>query len=160
MPAYNPIANTEVDPESPITSSLMQRLRDNPLAIQEGDPTAPQIQTPAYADASVTLAKLASDVQGFIGTVGDIGAITLPGVVLNYARFVFAPNDTSETIVWQTPYVFGVHFCIAGVNRTAALNQDDGSTIIWVRQHDLTGVTLNRNATSEEGHGYVIAVGL
>ena len=160
MPAYNPIANSEVDPESPLTSSLMIRMRDNPLAIQEGDPTAPRIQTAAYADASVTLAKLASDVWGFTGTTGELGTLTLPGFTIKYGRFVFPANDTSETIIWDTPFVFGVHFCLAGINRTAAVNQDDGSTIVWVRNHDLTGATLNRNASSDEGHGFVFAVGL
>lgn len=33
MPTYSPILDSEVDAESPITQSLMERLRDNPLAI-------------------------------------------------------------------------------------------------------------------------------
>jgi hypothetical protein len=43
--AYIPILNSEIDPESPITESLMQRLRDNPIAIVNGDPGAP-VATP------------------------------------------------------------------------------------------------------------------
>ena len=41
MTAYIPILNSEIDPESPITESLMQRLRDNPIAIVEGSAGAP-----------------------------------------------------------------------------------------------------------------------
>ena len=39
----------------------MLALRDNVLAIQQGDASAPDIQTNAYADLSVTEAKLASN---------------------------------------------------------------------------------------------------
>jgi hypothetical protein len=45
MTAYLPILNSEIDPESPITESLMQRLRDNPIAIVEGSTGAP-VATP------------------------------------------------------------------------------------------------------------------
>ena len=45
MTTYTAIANTEVDGESPLTDTLMQRWRDNPLAIAEGDPTAPFMAT-------------------------------------------------------------------------------------------------------------------
>ena len=43
MTTYTTIADTEVDVDSPITQSLMERLRDNPLSIQERDNSAPQI---------------------------------------------------------------------------------------------------------------------
>ncbi len=43
MPAYSAIADSEIDPESPGTSTLFTKLRDNPLSIAEGDSTAPQI---------------------------------------------------------------------------------------------------------------------
>jgi len=43
MTAYSTIADSDIDPESPITTTLMNRLRDNPLAIAEGDATAPAL---------------------------------------------------------------------------------------------------------------------
>ncbi len=53
--AYVPIADAEIDPESPVTESLMQRLRDNPQAIIEGASGAPRatskIITPGGSDA-------------------------------------------------------------------------------------------------------------
>lgn len=49
MTAYNLIANSEIDPESPVTESLMQRLRDNPIAMAEGDPVAPRINPAAIS---------------------------------------------------------------------------------------------------------------
>lgn len=45
MTTYSPISDGEVDAESPVTDLLLQRFRDNPIAIAEGDPTAPKIQT-------------------------------------------------------------------------------------------------------------------
>lgn len=44
MTAYTPIANNQIDIDSPITTGLMTQLRDNPLAIQEGDVSAPRLK--------------------------------------------------------------------------------------------------------------------
>jgi len=43
MPTYQNIANSEIDADSPITASVLTRLRDNPEAVRAGDPTAPRI---------------------------------------------------------------------------------------------------------------------
>lgn len=43
MTTYTDITNGQVDVDSPITSSLMTALRNNPLAIAERDTTAPQM---------------------------------------------------------------------------------------------------------------------
>lgn len=43
MATYRAIAASEVDPDSPVTATLMQALADNPVAIAEGDPTAPRV---------------------------------------------------------------------------------------------------------------------
>lgn len=40
-PTYDPILDSEVDAESPLTESLMTRIRDNPDAVAQGDPTVP-----------------------------------------------------------------------------------------------------------------------
>lgn len=47
MTTYTAIPDTDIDPESPVTVGLMTLLRDNPLAIQEGDATAPKIANAA-----------------------------------------------------------------------------------------------------------------
>lgn len=41
VPSYTVIADSEIDPESPITSSLMFRLRDNVLSLLGVDPATP-----------------------------------------------------------------------------------------------------------------------
>ena len=43
MTDYTIISNTQVDPEAPVTSELMNSLRDNPLAIAEGSLDAPGV---------------------------------------------------------------------------------------------------------------------
>ena len=45
MATYTAITDTETGFEKPVTISLMRRLRDNPIAVQEGDATAPTIYT-------------------------------------------------------------------------------------------------------------------
>lgn len=47
MTSYTAILNGEIDPESPITTSLMTKLRDNPIAIAEGATGAPRTSTRA-----------------------------------------------------------------------------------------------------------------
>lgn len=50
MTTYTAIADADIDPESPGTTTLFNRLRDNPIAITEGSAGAPEIQPAALAD--------------------------------------------------------------------------------------------------------------
>lgn len=43
MADYIAISDTQLDPDAPVTSQLMYQLRDNPIAIAEGDDGAPRI---------------------------------------------------------------------------------------------------------------------
>ena len=47
MPTYTAINDTQIEPEAPVTSELMTLLRDNPIAVAEGDSTAPRVASPA-----------------------------------------------------------------------------------------------------------------
>ena len=47
MPDYRVIADSEVQPDAPVTSSLGFALRDNPAAIAEGAPGAPKVRSEA-----------------------------------------------------------------------------------------------------------------
>lgn len=69
MPWVN-ISNTAIDQDSPITVSLMTALRDNPIAIANGDSGAPRIQTAALNDLCVTNAKIADFTIGAYKTSG------------------------------------------------------------------------------------------
>lgn len=79
MTTYSAIANSEVDADSPVTATLMQRLRDNPLAIQEGDATAPDL---AWAAIQPALADMVHDELGaivFARVQTDTGTTYTPG---------------------------------------------------------------------------------
>jgi len=52
MTTYTAIPNGDIDPDSPITASLMALMRDNPIAITEGASGAPRI---AYAGLAATV---------------------------------------------------------------------------------------------------------
>lgn len=43
MTTYTTIPDADIDQDSPVTQPLMSALRDNPIAIGEGDPTSPGI---------------------------------------------------------------------------------------------------------------------
>lgn len=71
MTTYTAIANTEVDAESPVTEELVTRLRDNPLAIAEGDSSAPKVQGIAldnvYKGSVFTIGNAATNFTGLAG---------------------------------------------------------------------------------------------
>jgi len=58
MTAYNAIPDSDIDPESPLTTSLFTYLRNNPIAITEGATGAPKIQNAAFAANSIDGAKI------------------------------------------------------------------------------------------------------
>ena len=90
MAAWTTIPDSDVDPESPITTSLMVALRDNPIAIAEGASGAPALISPVqFVDTTS------------IGNVGagedDLMTYTLPADLL----------DTNEELIRVTAYGFG-----------------------------------------------------
>ena len=64
MTTYTTIPDADIDPDSPITTSLVTLLRDNPIAITEGASGAPKVQTAGITDDAVTDGKLASPATG------------------------------------------------------------------------------------------------
>ena len=56
MSTYTAIADAEIDVDSPVTQILLTKYRENMLAIQQGDASAPRIQVPAIDSAQLTAA--------------------------------------------------------------------------------------------------------
>lgn len=54
MTTHTDIPDSDIDPESPGTTTLFFRLRDNPKAVWEGDPTAPKIAYNALGPPTVS----------------------------------------------------------------------------------------------------------
>lgn len=85
--AWTTIANSLIDTGKAIRSSIAYALRDNPIAIANGDSGAPRIQAAALA-SGVALANLAAGslTQGLlatslgeVSTTSDHASLTLPG---------------------------------------------------------------------------------
>lgn len=85
MATFVSIPDTDLDANSPITENLMLALRDNPLAIAQGDITAPKISTEALSPLPT------GSLEDY--TAGSWNEIT-------------NPNDTGETILATTPTLY------------------------------------------------------
>jgi hypothetical protein len=81
MTTYRAIASTEVDADSPLTATLALAWTNNVLAIQEGDPTAPDL---AWAAIQPALADMVHDELGSVCT-----ALVSTGTGTTYS-----PGDT------------------------------------------------------------------
>ena len=114
MAEYIPINPTEVEPEAPLTSSLAARWSNNPIAIAEGAPGAPRIQTAALADSAVNNSKLASGAvsSNKVAWVSTVGSWTLSGegsLVIPAGLYLFflkgiggADVQVRDSGVWYT----------------------------------------------------------
>jgi hypothetical protein len=86
MSTYTAIADAEIDVDSPVTQILLTKYRENMLAIQQGDATAPKVGLPAI------VAALASGIGAAIATLefGQVGSSSL----MYNAGAALSPNDT------------------------------------------------------------------
>jgi hypothetical protein len=78
MPGYNTIPDSAVDPDAPITTSLMFALRDNPIAMFGAAPGAPVLNRGAISIGGSGLDGAAVDATSIVGSgVYDFSSITL-----------------------------------------------------------------------------------
>ena len=84
MTTYSAIANTDMDAESIITEDLMTKMRDNPIAMIEGDASAPAlgadiVDTVQIVAAAVGRSEIANSTTTSAGslTVGRTNNFTL-----------------------------------------------------------------------------------
>ena len=142
MADYNAILDAEIEPEKPVTTSLLNRLRDNPIAISEGAAGAPRVQTAAIAGGAVTAAKLATGTgerdwvlariaAAAVGAVGtyaflyNSGSATLPGEtrpasLLRYSSAAGGSSSGEPSGTWR---------CMGVMNATS----DETRTTLWLR---------------------------
>lgn len=100
MADYTTIADSQVDPEAPITSELMSALRDNPLAIAEGATGAPKIQTAGIQDAAVTRDKLFTATASASGSISSGQTVS---VVLSTHSFFPTFNGSNQVSLVLSP---------------------------------------------------------
>ena len=84
MTTYTAIPDSDIDPDSPITTSLMTLVRDNPIAITEGSGGAPKIQTAGITDGAVTSVKLKQPAVGANNCKTLLGSISQTGTNISY----------------------------------------------------------------------------
>ena len=77
MTTYTTITNAEIDQDSPVTQPLMTALRDNPLAIAEGGPNAPEL-------------AVMPRTRGTLSASGGETALTITGLDAHYWLHIFA----------------------------------------------------------------------
>ena len=82
MSTYTAIADAEIDVDSPVTQILLTKYRENMLAIQQGDATAPRIQVPAIDSAQLTAAIIAAIIGIAAGNVGYTSLMLEPALNL------------------------------------------------------------------------------
>jgi hypothetical protein len=63
---YNNIPDGEIDPDSPVTASLMVKLRDNPIGIAQAAAGAPKVQYNAMNGTGITYAYSTGSVINFV----------------------------------------------------------------------------------------------
>jgi hypothetical protein len=76
MSTYTAIADAEINVDSPVTQILLTKYRENMLAIQQGDATAPRIQAAAIDSAQLTAYIVAALVAIPSGGVAYSGPMT------------------------------------------------------------------------------------
>lgn len=136
MATYTTILDTQLDPDAPLTSSLMYQLRDNALAIAESDTTVPA----AY--------QIGHRLLGTLTTTSGT-TVTLSGLVLTPYRFLrFVLNGVGFG-------VNSVNLLIGGaVILQLPTNSDRATGVVDVDLFNGKGFSVNAlNAAANEARG-------
>jgi hypothetical protein len=105
MTTYTAIPDSDIDPESPGTTTVFVRLRNNPLAIQENDPSAPDVVYAISAgtsaacsgnSATATNATTAAACSGNSATATTAGTISGQGALATLNSVVSSVFNTSD----------------------------------------------------------------
>ena len=141
--AYVTIADADIDPESPITGTLMTRLRDNPIAQGEGSSSVPAVQrnikhliATATASASATI-----DFSAVLDSTYQFYVVELINVIPAADGVAFNSRIQTGGVTWQTGAVYttvaGTGYSAmdiintASVENTASLGGVCGSVFIF-----------------------------
>lgn len=147
MAVFTAIPDTDLDANSPITENLMLALRDNAVAIAEGDATAPNIANNAFADNSINGAKLLSDtiyftklklnLSGGDSTISlSLGqAQTIPkGVYMYYINNSYLYLQTYISGAWRTVSTSGGCLISDGANVRVYVQVGSGPYTIYLKK--------------------------
>jgi len=95
MTTYSAISDSEIAVGAPLTNNLATKLRNNPLAIAEGDASAPEIDGSALTASSVPDSAMVNDPTAgrwSLVTSGSVSAannISITGIATGYRELLF-----------------------------------------------------------------------
>jgi hypothetical protein len=141
MTSYTAIPNGDIDQDSPITQPLMTALRDNPIAIAEGDASVPASLFPTVLLGTITTTSgttqtlsgldltpyrfIIAVINGVSGSVNSF-TITIGGADIGATT----PQNSSQTGMAFFDLGIGVAFSVTGRITDTSLGGttgDDGS---------------------------------
>ena len=148
--AYSSIPDSQIDADSPLISDTFFKLRDNPIAIANGDSGAPKIQSAALDTGVVGSAAMAAGAieQAAINTsqgtvsVYQNGYTTLPGG--QYGFWCEAQNSATGNNIGG-PGKNGT-----GYTASVRMESSGGSTTCYMRQR-----YINSSPPYDMGHGEI-----
>lgn len=94
MTTYTTIPDSDIDPESPGTTTLFTRLRDNPIAITEGAIGAPQIVNAAITNGTIGAEKLQAGTDEATWVLGRTSAASVGSL----GTYAFLKSTFSGTL--------------------------------------------------------------
>ena len=134
MTTYTAIPNGDIDQDSPVTQPLLTALRDNVLAIQEGDPTAPKLQFAAMDTWFTTAGAVGTYVFAKRGTgTADVAfGSTLAGSnLVPTSAFTSYSSGTPATL--NPAALSGTWRCMGEYDHTIATGGVAGGSTLWMR---------------------------
>lgn len=127
---YRVIPDTEIDPDSPVTVTLMSALRDNLIAVAEGDPGAPEVNARAQTSRTVYgtgNTVTFSSLDGFGGMWADIHYENNVAGTVNFT-LQFSTDSGSNFSTAQS--IFSVPASSVGNGRMYVNFADGGYSVI------------------------------
>lgn len=153
MTTYTAIANTEIDPESPVTSDLMTKLRDNPIAMAEGASGAPTMEVAWHhletlqPGSDATTQTFATDFTGYRAAklMGKFGLSSAAAINLQYYAGSWATVLTIPSGSTGGDFAFEIQNIDVGDDATnylvTAFGMYDNGSASGVVLNTLTGST-------------------
>jgi hypothetical protein len=109
--AYSALSDSQIDADSPLIADTFFKLRDNPIAIANGDVGAPRIQTAAIQDDAVTAAKLAEGTAERDWVLGRTAAASVDAVgTYAFAHYSGAGSPSPGSTVSGSSLTFGTAY--------------------------------------------------
>lgn len=124
MADYITVVDSSVDPDAPLTSDLMYRLRDNPIAIAEGAVGAPRIQRDAMGT--------------WISSAGGVGTLVFAKHTDNTNSYAFGSTISGANLAPSNAAgegagsLSGTWRCLGVANSWLTGSEPRGTTL-WVR---------------------------